>query len=196
MSLAKPLLFAVIMVAMHALPAARAATPTVPEAEINYLLEFIEQSGCDFYRNGTWYDAQQAQAHLRAKYNALAARNEIKTAEDFIEKAASESSLSGRPYQIRCGGSAAIPTGQWLSAALAQYRKYRSRYPCARCLQRRAQGLPIHITSRQSSSLTVRSLWTDFTCSVWRARDTACAMASWLLAVPVSHTIPFWSVST
>jgi len=125
MSLAKPLLFAVIMVAMHALPAARAATPTVPEAEINYLLEFIEQSGCDFYRNGTWYDAQQAQAHLRAKYNALAARNEIKTAEDFIEKAASESSLSGRPYQIRCGGSAAIPTGQWLSAALAQYRKYR-----------------------------------------------------------------------
>jgi len=61
---------------------------------------------------------------LRAKYDALRAHNQIKTAEDFIEKAASNSSMSGQPYQIKCGGSAAISTGQWFSAALAQYRKY------------------------------------------------------------------------
>jgi len=123
--LTKALLFAVtIMVALNTMPAARAAAPPVAEVEIKYLLGLIEQSGCEFFRNGTWYDAQQAQAHLRAKYDALAAHNQIKTAEDFIEKAASNSSMSGRPYQIKCGAGAAISTGQWFSAALAQYRKY------------------------------------------------------------------------
>ena len=106
------------------LPAAHAAPPAAAIVEINHLLGLMEQSGCEFFRNGTWYDAQQAQAHLRAKYDALAASNQIKTAEDFVEKAASKSSMSGRPYQIKCGDSAAISTGQWFSAALAQYRKY------------------------------------------------------------------------
>jgi hypothetical protein len=65
---------------------------------------------------GAWYDAQRAQEHLRVKYDALAANNQIKTAEDFIEKAASNSSISGRPYQIECGDGAAMSTRQWFSA--------------------------------------------------------------------------------
>src|SRR5579863_6847182 len=77
---------------------ARAAAPLAAEVEIGYLLGLLEQSGCEFFRNGTWYDAERAQAHLRAKYAALAANNQIKTAEDFIEKAASNSSISGQPY--------------------------------------------------------------------------------------------------
>jgi hypothetical protein len=113
------------MVALNTMPAAPAAAPAAAEVEINHLLGLIGQSGCEFFRNGTWYDAPQAQAHLRAKYDALVARNQIKTAEDFIEKAASSSSMSGQPYQIRCGGSAAMATSLWFSAALAQYRKYR-----------------------------------------------------------------------
>ena len=118
-------MFAVtVMIALNIMPAAHAAGSSVAELEINYLLGLIEQSGCEFFRNGTWYDAPRAQAHLRAKYDALSATNQIKTAEDFIDKAASNSSLSGRPYQIRCGGSAALSTNQWFSAALAQYRKY------------------------------------------------------------------------
>jgi hypothetical protein len=126
MRLTQPVLLALmVMVAMHTMPAARASAPSVAEVEINHLLELIKQSGCEFFRNGSWYDAQRAQAHLRAKYDALVARNQIKTAEDFVEKAASNSSMSGQAYQIRCSGSAAMPTSQWFSAALAQYRKYR-----------------------------------------------------------------------
>jgi hypothetical protein len=121
-----PLLAVAVMVALNTLSPARAAVPSVAQVEINYLLELIEQSGCEFFRNGTWYDAQRAQAHLRAKYDALAANNQIKTAEDFIEKAASNSSISGSPYQIKCGGSAATSTNEWFSAALAHYRKYLS----------------------------------------------------------------------
>src|SRR5271167_1253313 len=122
MRIAKFLVFALTM-ALNLLPVARAAPPAAAEIEINHLLGLIEQSGCEFFRNGTWYDAQRAQAHLRAKYDALAANNQIKTAEDFIEKAASNSSMSGRPYQIRCGGAAGMTTNQWFSAALTRFRE-------------------------------------------------------------------------
>jgi Family of unknown function (DUF5329) len=60
---------------------------------------------------------------LSAKYDALTASDQRRTAEDFIEKAASTSSISGRPYQIRCRGSAPVQTNQWFSEALARYRK-------------------------------------------------------------------------
>jgi hypothetical protein len=111
-----------LIVALNILPAAHAAPPAASEIEITYLLGLIEQSGCEFFRNGTWYNAQMAQAHLRAKYDVLAASGQIKTAEDFIVKAASNSSMSGQPYQIRCGGGAVMTTGPWFSAALERYR--------------------------------------------------------------------------
>jgi len=121
MRVGKSLLCALI-VALNILPAARAAPPEAAQTEINHLLELIEQSGCEFLRNGTWYNAQRAQAHLRAKYDLLAANGQIKTAEDFIEKAGSRSSLSGQPYQIRCGGGAPTTTNQWFGAALVRFR--------------------------------------------------------------------------
>ena len=92
--------------------------------KINYLLRFIESSDCEFYRNGSWYDSKRAQAHLRDKYQMLAAADQISTAEDFIEKAATKSSLSGRPYEVRCGGGEALTSNQWLRKALARYRTY------------------------------------------------------------------------
>jgi hypothetical protein len=104
------------------LPATRAAPPAIAQTEINYLLGFIETSGCEFYRNGSWYDSKKAQAHLRYKYQILAASDAIRTAEDFIEKAATKSSVSGRPYQVRCSGSEAAPSNQWLRDVLARYR--------------------------------------------------------------------------
>ena len=47
---------------------ARAEPPINVPIEVNFLLGYIEGSGCEFYRNGTWYDSQAAQAHLRDKY--------------------------------------------------------------------------------------------------------------------------------
>jgi hypothetical protein len=119
----KQALFALTAALCITWQAARAAPAPAAEIEINHLLGLIENSGCEFFRNGTWYNAQIAQAHLRAKYNALAANDQIKTAEDFIAKAASNSSMSGQAYQIRCSGGAATTTRQWFSAALARYRK-------------------------------------------------------------------------
>jgi hypothetical protein len=106
------------------LAVARAAPPTIAQTEINYLLGFIGRSGCEFYRNGSWDDPKRAQAHLRYKYEMLAARDQIDTAEDFIEKAATQSSLSGRPYQVRCPGGEAVTSNQWLRNVLARYRAH------------------------------------------------------------------------
>jgi hypothetical protein len=113
-----------VLLGLTLLPIARAVPPAVAQTEINYLLESIDRSGCEFYRNGTWYDSKKAQAHLRYKYEMLAAHDQINTAEDFIGKAATKSSLSGRPYEIRCSGGEAVPTNQWLHDVLARYRAH------------------------------------------------------------------------
>lgn len=114
-----------LMLGLSLLPVARAEPPAIAQAEINYLLGYVEESGCEFYRNGNWYDSKRAEAHLRDKYQYLAVRNQIDSAEDFIAKAATESSLSGRPYEIRCSGGDAVVSSQWLRKELAHYRAFR-----------------------------------------------------------------------
>ena len=105
-------------------PEVYAQPSSVAQTEINYLLNFVEISGCEFYRNGAWYNSVQAQEHLRTKFNYLSARNRIETAEDFVERAASKSSLSGRSYEVRCGvcTTTTTTTSDWLKAVLARYR--------------------------------------------------------------------------
>ncbi|MBU0961142.1 MAG: DUF5329 domain-containing protein, partial [Proteobacteria bacterium] len=66
--------------------------------EINYLLSYLSDSGCTFIRNGNEHQAQEAREHLEMKYNH--AKGRIKTAEDFIDKIASKSSLSRRQYEV------------------------------------------------------------------------------------------------
>jgi hypothetical protein len=94
------------------------------QAEIDYLLSAVANSQCEFYRNGSWYDPKSAAGHLATKYKYLAARDLVQSAEDFIEKAATRSSLSGRDYAIRCGGGgAAVASSRWLLILLARYRE-------------------------------------------------------------------------
>ncbi|HTD27829.1 MAG TPA: DUF5329 family protein, partial [Xanthomonadaceae bacterium] len=72
-------------------PVVYAEPPVNVQVEVDFLLGYVEGSGCDFYRNGTWHDPKTAQAHLRDKYRYMAARNLINTTEDFIEKVATQS---------------------------------------------------------------------------------------------------------
>lgn len=55
-------------------------------------------------RNGSKHDAQEAVEHLQKKYNYY--RNDIQTTEDFIERSANRSPLSGRAYKLLCPGKA------------------------------------------------------------------------------------------
>lgn len=92
------------------------------ETEVTHLLEFVQASPCQFNRNDTWYSGKDARLHLEMKYDSLASRGSISKAEDFIDKAASKSSLSGRNYQIRCQDGKTISSAQWLSEELRRYR--------------------------------------------------------------------------
>jgi hypothetical protein len=46
----------------------------------------------------------------------------LQTAEQFIEKAASASSVSGQPYLVKCGSSAPVESKVWLSEELRNLR--------------------------------------------------------------------------
>src|ERR1051325_1945796 len=68
------------------------------DQKIEALINTIDHlSDATFIRNGREYDCHAAAKHMRDKWNY--GKKEIKTAEDFIEKAASKSSISGQPLQ-------------------------------------------------------------------------------------------------
>ena len=116
---------ALAMLGLAGTSAASAAPATSVQIEVSFLLGYVEGSGCDFQRNGSWYGSPAAQEHLRAKYDYLAARDLIQTTEQFIDKAATESSLSGQPYRVRCHGGPLMTSQQWLLDELARLRSTR-----------------------------------------------------------------------
>lgn len=99
----------------------------VPAAklEIAHLFSHLQESGCQFDRNGTWYDASEAVSHLNKKYQYLLGKGLVASSEDFIERAASESSISGRAYQVKCGSNPVVNSADWFKAVLEKYRKGR-----------------------------------------------------------------------
>jgi hypothetical protein len=90
--------------------------------EIAHLLDFVGQSGCQFNRNGSWHDSKAAREHLQEKYDYLQRRDLVPDTQAFIERAASQSSLSHKAYQVRCGTGPTITSAQWLNAELERYR--------------------------------------------------------------------------
>ena len=89
------------------------------QGEIQHLLQYIENSGCEFERNGTVYDAKEARSHIERKYNHV--KKHVDATEDFIKYAATESSISGRKYHVTCSGSKQA-SAEWLNNELALYR--------------------------------------------------------------------------
>jgi hypothetical protein len=82
-------------------PRPATAAPHMTEAaKIQALIGSIEHlNGAVFIRNGTEHDASEAAAHLRRKLDY--AGSKVKTAQQFIDKLATGSSMTGKPYKIR-----------------------------------------------------------------------------------------------
>jgi hypothetical protein len=101
---------------------AHAAAPqdTAAKNEIDHLLNYIAASSCTFIRNGSEFPADKARDHLAGKYRFAGSR--VSTAEDFIKYLATQSSMSGAPYHVRCGNTDAL-SGTWLTTELNRYRK-------------------------------------------------------------------------
>jgi hypothetical protein len=106
---------------------AGAATPSATtQAEIAHLLSYLAASRCEFYRNGSWYDPGEARDHLEKKKNYLMNRSLIGSTDDFIDKAATASSVTGERYQVRCRPNPPVPSAEWLRAELERFRAARS----------------------------------------------------------------------
>lgn len=107
-----------------------AAPPPVASQEIAHLFSYLQESGCAFSRNSSWYSTTDAAAHLQTKYDYLLRKDRISSAEDFIALAATASSMSGKPYLVKCADGASVNSGLWFRDELARYRQEtRSKQP-------------------------------------------------------------------
>lgn len=113
-------IIAALTLMMCLLPSGVRADDDAAAAEIDYLLRSIGSSGCAFVRNGKRHDSGEAEDHLRMKYRK--AKRYASTSEKFIDRLASKSSLSRKPYFIECEGDERIASGEWLVQLLIEYR--------------------------------------------------------------------------
>ncbi|MBZ9582203.1 YfeK family protein [Klebsiella quasivariicola] len=92
------------------------------EARINAMLDALAQkTDLIFVRNGDAHTCDEAVAHLRLKLSNT--RNRIDTAEQFIDKVASSSSVTGKPYIVRIPGKNDQQARPYLHTLIAQTDK-------------------------------------------------------------------------
>jgi hypothetical protein len=109
----------IAVIALHMLPAPvlPADAPSAATAQIEALLGEIQSlKDASFIRNGSAYEAKTAVKFLRGKWDSR--KSEIATAADFIEKAASFSSTTGKPYLIRFSDGKEVKCGDFLKEKL------------------------------------------------------------------------------
>jgi hypothetical protein len=99
---------------------ARAQTTVLQETQkIEYLISEVQSlNDATFFRNGVGYDGVAAAAHLRLKWHAAGSR--VTTAEDFIRRCATGSSVSGLPYTIRFSDGHELTSERFLHRKLRE----------------------------------------------------------------------------
>ncbi len=90
------------------------------QKEIDHLLQFVENTECQYERNGEMHSGKKAVEHIRRKYNYF--KNEIDSAEKFIELRATKSTMSGKHYLVHCPGRRTLRSQEWLLEELRTYR--------------------------------------------------------------------------
>jgi hypothetical protein len=112
-----------IFLQVSVLQSLRAQTaPAAERQKIEALIKSIaDAKDLQFVRNGKTYDATIAVKFLRGKLAANDA--EVKTARGFIDKVASFSGTSGKPYLIRRSDGSEIKSKDYLLAELRKLEK-------------------------------------------------------------------------
>ena len=106
-----------ISVASLSAVGAFAAPPPHEQSRIEKLIHFIEtRKDMTFIRNGTEYTCTDAAKFLRGKMESMG--GEVTNARDFIERIASKSSMSGKPYQVKFADGKLMMASQFLSDEL------------------------------------------------------------------------------
>ncbi len=105
----------IVMITAFSLLLTAPAMALTPQEEIRVdklLTELGKQSSISFIRNDTEYNAVDAESHLRLKLSKTKKR--LKTTEQFIDNAASKSSISGSEYQVKISDQQTVTANQYL----------------------------------------------------------------------------------
>ncbi|MGI9115031.1 MAG: DUF5329 family protein [Chthoniobacterales bacterium] len=111
----------VVLVILFAMTAGSVSARDAREQQrIDFLLHTVETSkGIAFIRNGSEYDGHSAAQHLRQKLNYAGER--IKTAEQFIQYCASESSITHRKYAVRLENGTTVDSATYFAGLLRDW---------------------------------------------------------------------------
>ena len=90
------------------------------EQTIRHLISYVSGADLVFVRNASEYTPTEAAGHMEKKYRHF--RDDIETAEDFIELCATQSLLSGKPYLVIDREGRERRTSDWLRAELAAWQ--------------------------------------------------------------------------
>jgi hypothetical protein len=104
---------AIILCCAYSVLAQATTQPLSEDQKIERLIRTVDElKDATFIRNGSEYDCHAAAKHMRDKWDY--GKKQIHTAGEFIDKAASKSSASGKPYLIRFKDGREIESGAFL----------------------------------------------------------------------------------
>ena len=95
------------------------------QKEIDHLLGFVENTDCQYERNGKLHSGKEAVKHIKNKYHYF--EDDIDSAEKFIELSATKSTMSGKYYLVHCPNHPTMRSQEWLLRELISYRNGTSR---------------------------------------------------------------------
>ena len=114
---ANPVVAVMALLAMAAAGAPEQPKKPTEAQKIEALIRAVEGlKDATFIRNGAEYSAKDAADHMRRKWKS--GGGDIRTARQFIEQAASRSSVSGKPYLIRFKDGREVESATFLSEKL------------------------------------------------------------------------------
>lgn len=103
--------------------AAKPVRPVDEQTKIDFLIGEVKRSPAVFIRNGREYRSDRAAAHLARKLRFAGQR--VQTARQFIVGIATQSSETGKPYEIRWPDGKRQRLSDWLYARLGFYEEAR-----------------------------------------------------------------------
>ena len=111
-------ILAIVPLLLFEIQFANAASASAGETQkIEALIQEVRDlKDATFIRNGSAYNSKSAAIFLRRKWQAN--HSEVKTARDFIDRVATFSGTSGRPYLIRFKDGTEIQSRDFLMARL------------------------------------------------------------------------------
>lgn len=117
----KPILTIVLVALLLFTNLIKADISEQTKAEIEHLLDYVKNSKITFIRNSSSYSPADAVKHMNRKFEHF--KKEINTAEQFIEKCATKSLLSGKPYQVKLEDQTVMEAADWFLKELSSFRE-------------------------------------------------------------------------